>query len=232
MACGTGTQTGAHTDHLQKEIDSLTAAVRQLSSALKQSKGDSSSPAAPPLPEPSRMDESWPVVTPKPPTQPSSPRTPDKPKPLPKKEEPSVTQSSARSTDTIKYWYTMQPKRVSVLVTPWKDGRRSWYFYDPFGNITFEQEDVNLSYHIYSDIIRFHDNGAVDQFHIHLNPGASMYMYDTQMTFSINNQPEWKTENKHPSTLEEMTNNQYYWDKKTKTWKKQEVQPGLHPVRE
>lgn len=231
-ACGSGTQTGTQTDQLQREIDSLTSAVRQLSGALQKVQADTLSPEASSMPEVSGIEAPSPVVHREVPAQPSSPRITEKPHPSPTIEKPEVIQSLERSKDTIKHWYTMQPRRISVVVTPWKDGRRKWYFYDPFGNITFEQEDVNLSYHVFSDIVRFHDNGAVDQFHVHLNPGASMYMYDTNITFSINNQPEWKTENKHPSTLEEMTNNQSYWDKKTKTWKKQEVQPGLQPVRE
>jgi hypothetical protein len=58
--------------------------------------------------------------------------------------------------------------------------------------------------------------------HIHMNPGASMYWYDTVISFGIGNEPEWKVENKHPSTLEEYMNSKYYWDKSTRTWKKQE----------
>lgn len=114
-------------------------------------------------------------------------------------------------------------KKVSVKISPWKEGRRKMILYDPAGNVTFEREDVRMSYSDTATIERFHDNGAVAVLNIHLNPGASMYWYDTSITFSAANEPEWKTATKHPSTLEELMDNKYYWDKKEKVWKKQEI---------
>jgi hypothetical protein len=143
--------------------------------------------------------------------------------PQPQKIE-TVKPVTTEEKEIVHYYNPRMGKnKVSARITPWKDGRRKMYLYDPYGNITFEREDVRLSYSDTATIKKFHENGAVAVLHTHMNPGASMYWYEATITFSINNEPEWKTKMKHPSTLEEMMNNKYYWDKKTKTWKKQEI---------
>ncbi len=127
------------------------------------------------------------------------------------------------SEPEIYYYKSFPAGRVSVKTTPWKDGRRTVTLYNPSGEKTFEREDVRQSYSDVCSFHRFHDNGALAEMSIHLNPGASMYWYDTAITFSKFNEPEWKTSIKHPSTLEEQTNSRFYWDKKEKSWKKQEI---------
>jgi hypothetical protein len=125
--------------------------------------------------------------------------------------------------DQVFYYSSgMGKELISARMTAWKEGRRKLVLYSPGGEITFIKEDYRLSFHDISEIKKFHPNGAVELIHIQMNPGASMYWYDTVISFGIGNEPEWKVENKHPSTLEEYMNSKYYWDKSTRTWKKQE----------
>jgi hypothetical protein len=82
-------------------------------------------------------------------------------------------------------------------------------------------EAVRSSYQV-SVELRFQPNGAVQNAHIHINPGASLYWYDTDITFSLNNEPEWKISQQHPMNQLALPQPEY-WDKKLKTWKKQET---------
>jgi hypothetical protein len=134
--------------------------------------------------------------------------------------------------ETAIYYYKGTSKRVSVEITPWVNGRRKIKFYDPFGKITYACDDVRLSFSSVTELKKFHDNGAASQIEIHDNPGASMYWYTMTISFGINNEPQWKTVNKHPQeSLEGSMNNKYWWNDKTGQWVKQEVvqeQPYTH----
>ncbi|MEP7171708.1 MAG: hypothetical protein ABI855_20210, partial [Bacteroidota bacterium] len=133
---------------------------------------------------------------------------------------------------SVFYYYKDSPKRISVEITPWINGRRKVIFYDPFGKETYRCENVRMSYTITTALKKFHDNGAVAQIEIHNNPGASMYWYETEITFDINNEPQWKTEIQKPEmNLEQSMNNKSYWNANTKQWVKQEIiheQPVPH----
>lgn len=48
-----------------------------------------------------------------------------------------------------------------------------------------------------------------------------MYWYETQITFDLNNEPQWKTTQQLPETNVEIKIPEY-WDRKSKSWKKQE----------
>lgn len=77
-----------------------------------------------------------------------------------------------------------------------------------------------MSYHHHAEIKHKHPNGAIAEISVHLNPGASMYMYETTYYFDTENQPLRKVSSKYPSTLEEMMDAESIWDKETKSWKK------------
>jgi hypothetical protein len=123
--------------------------------------------------------------------------------------------------DTIKYFYTN--KKISVLVHPLKDGKRQYLVFDQRGNVTFEMESIRLSYSQSIDL-RFHENGAVRLAKINFNPGASMYWYETEITFDENNYPLKKIERQMPpSSAADELNNRYFWNKDEKKWIKQEI---------
>jgi hypothetical protein len=62
----------------------------------------------------------------------------------------------------IRKYYTN--KKLSVLITPWEDGRRNWHLYDLYGNETIMLTEVNLSYSVFFDAA-YHPNGAVQTIH-------------------------------------------------------------------
>lgn len=113
--------------------------------------------------------------------------------------------------------------KISVIITPWEDGRREIQFYDLKGNRTYSMEEARLSYQVSVDLA-FHKNGAVKEAYVFTNPGASMYMYSETIQFSSVNEPEWRVSKKTPTlTLDDASGKKYYWDKKDKQWKEQEV---------
>ena len=140
-----------------------------------------------------------------------------------KKETPLLPRQSAHKalqTDTAFNYYVN--KRISVKTTPWLNGERWVLLYNLQGEETYRHKDVHKSYSVIAHL-NFHPNGAVAQMKISENPGASMYWYETTITFSTTNDPELKTSERKP--YEELTINKpwEYWDKKTKQWKKQEA---------
>jgi hypothetical protein len=203
---GCATNQKKEVDELKKEIMRLQEDIREMKELLKEDR-------TPETPE-KKVENPQPVELP--PQEPTL-------NPQPKKIE-TVKPVTTEENETVHYYNPRMGKsKVSVRITPWKDGRRKMFLYDPFGNVTFEREDVRMSYSDTATIKKFHDNGAVAVLYIHMNPGASMYWYETTITFSINNEPEWKTSLQQPATLEDHLNSKSYWDKKTKTWKKQEI---------
>ncbi len=144
--------------------------------------------------------------------------------PVKKNIQQPVSQMNLTDHDTVFYYYKSNPKHVSVAVSPWKDGKRSVQFYDPQGNITYTCQDVKMSFSLITQLKIFHENGAIAEIEIHNNPGASMYWYETYITFGINNEPEWKTDIQKPErSLEQYMHNKSFWNKSTKTWVKQEI---------
>jgi hypothetical protein len=136
-----------------------------------------------------------------------------------KKENPPLPSQSASKvlqTDTAFSYYVN--KCISVKTTPWLNGERRVLLYNLQGEETYRHKDVHKSYSFIAHLT-FHSNGAVAQMKISENPGASMYWYETTITFSTTNDPELKTSERKP--YEELTTNKpwEYWDKKTKQWK-------------
>lgn len=164
----------------------------------------------------------------------TEPVTPKKEKPQPKEKKettPAPVETITTTKDTIYHYYT-NSKKVSVKITPWHEEKRNIILYDPWGKETYSIEDVRHSYSSVSEIKSFHPNGAVDRIETHLNPGASMYWYESSTTFGINNEPLWQTSQRFPARLEDYNNNASYWDKKCSCWKKQEAFPDQPPMRD
>ncbi|MBP6731043.1 MAG: hypothetical protein KA149_03235 [Chitinophagales bacterium] len=133
---------------------------------------------------------------------------------------PRQSAHKALQTDTAFNYYVN--KRISVKTTPWLNGERWVLLYNLQGEETYRHKDVHKSYSVIAHLT-FHSNGAVAQMKISENPGASMYWYETTITFSTTNDPELKTSERKP--YEELTTNKpwEYWDRKTKQWKNQEA---------
>jgi hypothetical protein len=150
-------------------------------------------------------------------------------KEIPSPTEPEKKKEEKKSPEKVevvtageeRFYYTSSGK-LSLIITPWIDEKRKLIFYDPFGVVQYTQEDVRHSYSIISEVKGFHPNGAVAKISVHNNPGASMYWSEAEITFGLNNDPEWKAVMTYPvQSLEQNLNNHYYWDKKAGTWVKQ-----------
>jgi hypothetical protein len=133
------------------------------------------------------------------------------------------------STEIRKYYVNGS---LSVRITPWEEGRRFWYLYSIEGEETIVLEEVRLSYSV-SYTADYHENGAVRSIKVHENPGASMYWYEGLMRFTTTNEPiDRQFSQMPPQHLSIDAESWTYWDRKTKTWRKQEVMECNPPHKE
>ena len=133
------------------------------------------------------------------------------------KQEIAARREDFRKEKTLFYKNT---SNRSVYFTRWKDDRQDIFLYDPNGNEMYRLENVQLSYSIRAEIKSFHPNGAVHQVSVHTNPGASMYMYESIITFSDHNEPLTKEDFTSPARLEDFMNNVSNWNKEKNQWVK------------
>jgi hypothetical protein len=119
-----------------------------------------------------------------------------------------------------KTYYYNKSKLVSLHVSAWKDDQQEFKLYDLNGKLTYEFKSVLKSYSVSVEIKSFHPNGAVNQVSVHMNPGASMYMYQTEYTFSDQNEPLTKEDFTTPARLEDFMNNVSTWNKEKRQWEK------------
>lgn len=142
-----------------------------------------------------------------------------------KKEKDStrIEKSQPVPEEQFKFYYKGNNKLSMEII--YLEGRsKDFILYDPWGNETYRLEHRILSYTETVEIVEWHPNGAVAKAVVHMNPGASMYWYETTYTFGINNEPEWRVSQQFPErTVTLPGENSYYWNKKTKSWVKQEV---------
>ncbi|MFN8282584.1 MAG: hypothetical protein U0U67_05180 [Chitinophagales bacterium] len=150
----------------------------------------------------------------------------EKPKTIPVSKKDSIVNPVRKSEktvipkSTVQKFYYKNTKRISVIITPWLNGKRTVTLFDTLGNETYHFDDVIQSYSNTTEIKQFHPNGAVAKINNHLNPGASMYWYDTDFEFDTNNEPVSKTEMRHPASLDDYMNGKSMWNKETKSWQK------------
>lgn len=148
-------------------------------------------------------------------------KTVKKKTPTPIKKEPSKTKTQVYKPSKEIFYYT-NSKQPSLIIEPWANEKRKLYFYNRNGELTYTQEDVHMSYSISTTVKGFHSNGAVKSIEIHFNPGASLYMYQSTITFDEDNVPLWKNDTQWPSRMEDIKPPSY-WDRKEKVWKQQEA---------
>lgn len=129
--------------------------------------------------------------------------------------------TSNKMADSTVHHYTNG--KVSVIRTPWIDGKRETKLFNLKGDLTYTIEEARLSYQISADL-NFHKNGGVETIHVFTNPGASRFMYSSTIHFSTINEPQWKVDKKTPAlTIEDASGEKFFWHKKEKRWVKQEV---------
>ena len=134
------------------------------------------------------------------------------------------------SKNAVQKFYYKNSKRISIIITPWLDSKRTVTLFDTLGKETYRFNDVLLSYSNTTEIKKFHENGAVSKINNHINPGASMYWYDTNIDFDINNEPISKMELRQPASLDDYANGKSNWNRKTKSWEKDNPIPQ-EPIR-
>ncbi|HOZ83383.1 MAG TPA: hypothetical protein PKU82_10700, partial [Bacteroidia bacterium] len=143
-----------------------------------------------------------------------------------------LSDKNVKTEESVFHYYQSTPKRVSVEITPWHDGKRELNFFDQFGNKTYSINDIRRSYSSTTELKEFHKNGACSLVKTSVNPDASMYWYETEIIFDENNNPQWKTELQFPQeSTEQNLNNKWWWNTRTNSWVKQEIireQPVPH----
>lgn len=119
---------------------------------------------------------------------------------------------------------------ISVTYGIKRDSRQLIRIYDGKGNILFKFENIQLSYQV-NTTLSFRENNSVKAAETSMNPGASMYWYETYYTFDTDNQPLTKIEKRLPSmTIEDAMGEKYFWNKNTKKWIKQEIIIETNPI--
>lgn len=132
-----------------------------------------------------------------------------------------VVSTSSKIADSTVHYFTNG--KVSVIRTPWIDGKRETKFFNLKSELTYTIEEVRLSYQVSADL-KFYENGGVETVHVFTNPGASRYSFNSTILFSTVNEPQWKIDKKTPAeSIADANGDKYFWHKKEKRWVKQEI---------
>ena len=143
------------------------------------------------------------------------------PKKVEKEKKEVKTVITTPKNETSYYYYSN--KQISAKVNVWENGKQKIELFDRRGILTFELENIRLSYQ-QSNTLSFHSNGAVKSSFIYMNPGASRYWYETIIQFDENNQPLNKVSKQMPSeSILEAMGETYLWSSQKKDWILQEV---------
>lgn len=141
-------------------------------------------------------------------------KTPVKKKTTVKK--PVVTKPK---NDTIYSYYNN--KKVSVKTSPWTNMEQKIWLYDLKGNVTYTFTNSRM-HGVTRTEFKLRDDGSVSEAVTSTQPDGGIQHYTTYITFSNSNEPEWKRSEKYPASVTAFPDD-YYWDKNTKSWKKQET---------
>lgn len=112
-------------------------------------------------------------------------------------------------TDTIFHFY--KSGSISVIETPMRNNHKDIFLFDKKGIKTYEFEEERLVTGSISVSLRYAIDGSVSSAHIHQNPSASKYMYETDITFKEENHPSWKIE-KQTSSENASLSIKSFWD--------------------
>jgi hypothetical protein len=141
-------------------------------------------------------------------------KTPAKKKATVKK--PAVAKAK---NDTVYSYYSN--KKVSVKTAPWNNGNQQIWLYNIKGNVMYTFTNSRLHGSTHTDF-KFRQDGSVSEAVTSMQPDGGIQHYTTYITFSNSNEPEWKHSEKYPASVTAFPDD-YYWDKNTKSWKKQET---------
>lgn len=123
--------------------------------------------------------------------------------------------------DSIIYKYKNGKK--SAVEGSFKKDKKKITLYNKKGEITYVFEDVRSSYQI-NTTLKFREDGSVESANVHLNPGASLNWYESNITFDNDNNPLVKTDTEMPLSLEKMMNEKpWFWNPTKKEWYRQEI---------
>ena len=112
---------------------------------------------------------------------------------------------------------------VSVIRTPWTNGACETILFDLYGAETYRIEEYRMSFSVIASL-SFHENGGVKQAKISTNPGASMYHYESVITFNSTNTPEARHDTQWPAhSIEESMGKRYFWHRNEGKWMEKEV---------
>jgi hypothetical protein len=213
MACASDKKNDEEISAIKSSMDSLLVEVKSLRKELQEKDSTiTNTLIATPNIKKDSVKKEFPKIKPSSPT----------------KKETKVVE--APKNDTTFHYYING--KVSVKIHPWKDSKRTIELFDLYGKLTFSTEDINMSYTIFNHL-HFHSNGAVSKIEESNNPGASLYMYKSIMTFSTTNNPELRTNHKWPSTMQDEFESQtkpWFWNKEKMQWVQQEVIECDNPV--
>lgn len=123
-------------------------------------------------------------------------------------------------SDTLFYKFT--DGRLSVKVHPWQNGKQNIEVFSAQGDVVYTLENVRLSYQI-SNTLHFRPDGSLDKVKSHMNPGASLYWYESVTQFDSDNQPSWMINYQYPQmSASDALGEKYLWKRSEKRWVKQE----------
>lgn len=123
--------------------------------------------------------------------------------------------------DTVIYYF--RDRRISVKVLPELNGRQQIIVYAPNGDAVYETETVRLSYQV-SNQLKFRNDGSLELIKSSMNPGASLYWYESVTAFDVDNEPLYMHSFRHPyESVTDAMGEKYLWSKTERKWVKQEL---------
>ncbi len=132
------------------------------------------------------------------------------------------TKEAKKEADSDTLFYKFTDGRLSVKVHPWQNGKQIIEVFSVQGDVVYTMENARLSYQV-SNTLHFRPDGSLDKVKSHMNPGASLYWYESITRFDTDNQPSWMMTYQYPqmSALDAM-GEKYLWKRSEKRWVKQE----------
>lgn len=131
------------------------------------------------------------------------------------------------TSDTTYHYF--QDGRLSVKIAPEGDRQKIWVYHIS-GELIYEMENVRLSYTVSNDLY-FRSNGSLEYVKTFTNPGASRYMYRSEIKFRSDNQPKSMHNFKYPAdSVVESMGDKFLWSEKEKRWINQEIITCFPPL--
>lgn len=132
-------------------------------------------------------------------------------------EEPNLSPVNIENQEEPinKHFYS-GTKKVSVITETDEDRQKKTQLFNRKQELTYEFQDVRSSYSIRTELT-FRSDGSVERAITHTNPDASMYWYETTITFTEDNEPFEKTSVTYPMEQLEMPVIMR-WNKEKREW--------------